>query len=146
MNSTPKLVVSPMLNKQWQKEGKSKLCIRVTLDGKRFEVSSNFYVDQKFWDSKLMCVKSTDANSSIINSFINKAKMELDKIYMRLIALDEGITLDQIKSKFLGVEIKKEITPKKITIIEAIVSPSSLYILIFPNNLSSNIIGMVQKK
>jgi site-specific recombinase XerD len=119
MKSTPKLVVSPMLNKQRQKEGKSKLFIRVTLDGKRFEVSSNFYVESKFWDSKTMLVKSSDSHASIVNSFINKAKMDLDKIFMRLVALGETISIEKIKSIYLGIEIKNE-KPKSKTILDAI--------------------------
>lgn len=119
MNSTPKFVVSPMLNKQRQKEGKSKLFIRVALNGKRFEASSNYYVKPSNWDSKLTRVKSNDNEAMIINSFIDKSKIDLNKIFMKLIALDEKITIEKIKSIFLGDDNKKQ-TTKKITLLGAI--------------------------
>ena len=86
MYSVPKIVVRPMLNKQRQKDGKLKLFIRVTLDSKRFEISSNFYVKLSSWDSRVLQVKNSELDASTINSFIHKTKMDTEKIHAKLIA------------------------------------------------------------
>ena len=120
MYSVPKIVVRPMLNKQRQKDGKLKLFIRVTLDSKRFEISSNFYVKLSSWDSRVLQVKNSELDASTINSFIHKTKMDIEKIYAKLIALEEAVTIDNIKSIYTGNGIKKEVVAKQKTILEAI--------------------------
>jgi hypothetical protein len=101
MKMTPKFQVSAMLNKQRQKEGKTQIYIRIYLDCKRSEISTQYFVYEKDWSKKTNKVIDTDPNHHLINSQIDTIKNQLTKQYLKLIALEEEITSVKLKNRFL---------------------------------------------
>ena len=106
-----------MLNKQRQKDGKLQIFIRIYLDGKRTEIYTKHYVALKDWENSTNRVKPTDPNSYLINTSIDEMKTRLNKHHVKMVVLEEEITLSKLKNLFLGkVEIEK---PNHKTIMEA---------------------------
>jgi hypothetical protein len=117
MMTTQKFHVNSMLNKQRQKDGKLQIFIRIYLDGKRTEIYTKHYVALKDWDSTNNSVKTTDPNSYLINTSIDEIKTKLNKQHVKLVVLEEEITLSKLKNHFLGKTDKE--TPTHKTIMEA---------------------------
>ena len=117
MMTTQNFHVNSMLNKQRQKDGKLQIFIRIYLDGKRTEIYTKHYVALKDWENSTNRVKPTDPNSYLINTSIDEMKTRLNKHHVKMVVLEEEITLSKLKNLFLGkVEIEK---PNHKTIMEA---------------------------
>ncbi len=119
MKTTVKLCVNSMLNKQRVKNGKYQLFVRITLDGKRSEISTRHYVSIKEWDDKLFKVKDSAQNSHLINIQLEEMKSKITKIYVKLQALEEEITIQKLRSLYIGKPIEESPKPKNKTICEA---------------------------
>jgi site-specific recombinase XerD len=83
---------------------------RVTIDGLRAEISLKKKVSPEKWDSKAGYVTGSNAEAKTINNYINQVKAEIFKLYTEMQMLDEFITAESLKLRFIGVkEIKKSI-------------------------------------
>lgn len=78
------------------------LYARVTIDGKRAEISLKKRVSEETWDGKACCVSGKGEEAKKINSYITQVKSELEKIYNQLQILDEHITAETIKFRYTG--------------------------------------------
>ena len=119
MQATQKFSVTSMLNKQREKEGKVQIFIRIYFNGKRTEITTQNFVKVNHWDDKLKKVKDIDPNSHLINIQLEEMKSKITKIYVKLQALEEEITVQKIRQLFLGKPIEESPKPKNKTICEA---------------------------
>jgi integrase len=78
------------------------LFARVTVDGKRAEISLKRKVTNDAWNSKTSTVKDTDDEAKRTNQYITHVKAQLLKLYEQMQVLDEDITAENIKLKFTG--------------------------------------------
>jgi hypothetical protein len=78
------------------------LYARVTIDGKRAEISLKKRVSKETWDGKACCVFGKSEEAKRINGYITQVKSELEKIYTQMEILDEHITAEAIKLRFTG--------------------------------------------
>jgi site-specific recombinase XerD len=83
------------------------LFARVTIDGKRVEISLKRKVDPVTWDAKASCVDSKSVEAKATNNYITQIKSELLKIYNQMQMFDEFITAEAIKSRFTGEKEEK---------------------------------------
>jgi len=119
MQATQKFSVTSMLNKQREKEGKVQIFIRIYFDGKRTEITTQNYVKISHWDEKAKRVKDLDPNSHLINVQLDEVKSKITKIYVKLQALEEEITVQKIRQLYQGKPLVEEAKPKHKTICEA---------------------------
>ena len=119
MQATQKFSVTSMLNKQREKEGKVQIFIRIYFDGKRTEITTQNYVKISHWDEKAKRVKDLDPNSHLINVQLDEVKSKITKIYVKLQALEEEITVQKIRQLYQGKPLVEESKPKHKTICEA---------------------------
>ncbi len=119
MQATQKFSVTSMLNKQREKEGKVQIFIRIYFDGKRTEITTQNFVKLNHWDDKFKKVKDIDPNSHLINIQLEEMKSKITKIYVKLQALEEEITVQKIRQLFQGKPIEESPKPKHKTICEA---------------------------
>jgi site-specific recombinase XerD len=119
MQATQKFSVTSMLNKQREKEGKVQIFIRIYFDGKRTEITTQNYVKISHWDEKAKRVKDLDPNSHLINVQLDEVKSKITKIYVKLQALEEEITVQKIRQLYQGKPFVEEPKPKHKTICEA---------------------------
>ncbi|WP_446788217.1 tyrosine-type recombinase/integrase [Macellibacteroides fermentans] len=89
------------------KSGKARIEFLIYFDGKQYRMPTGKSIEPKFWiqDSELVDRKSDDAAK--INSYLSKRKDEYDKYKKLKNALEEKMSLDDIKLILKGVAIEK---------------------------------------
>jgi site-specific recombinase XerD len=95
-------------NRGKNKEDKATLYARVTVNGKRAEISLGRKVNIEQWDESACKVNGTTAEAEQLNEFLDIAKAELHQIRLMLKATGEEPTPVAIKNKYLGVEEEKK--------------------------------------
>jgi len=61
---------------------------RITIDGKRAEISLKKKVQEEKWDSHSGCMKGTNEEARTVNNYINQVKSELFKLYTQMSMFD----------------------------------------------------------
>jgi len=95
----------------WLYKGKAKnnLCpiyARLTIDGKRTEISTKKWIDPVKWNKAGQCVKGNNDEAREINQYLSLLKGEIEKVYLR-IATDERIpSPDEIKCLLFADTVK----------------------------------------
>lgn len=84
------------------------LYLRLTVSGKRAEISLNEKVEIKLWDAKFQKVKGSSNKARSINHTIESAKAKINKLCDEAERAGEFITPTLIKNKFLGKDVKFE--------------------------------------
>lgn len=90
---------------------------RITVDGKRVEVSLKRNVSNELWDQKAQRLKGKGEVQMIINSYLDLVRGQIQSIYNQLLSTNEEITATKLKNRFLGKEEK--VVPTFKTIMEA---------------------------
>ena len=83
--------------------------VRVTVNGKRHEISLKRTVDLLYWDQREGCVKGNKELETLLNPCIDDVRHKLMDCYHQLQIQNKFITSAAIKSLFLGEE-KREST------------------------------------
>lgn len=84
------------------KQGKSPLMIRIFLNGEMLNVgSSGICIDKKLWDSSTSRMKGRSSEYLNLNAQLDNISSSLQTIFKKH-EFDEDLTLDKIKSIFLG--------------------------------------------
>lgn len=84
------------------KQGKSPLMIRIFRNGEMLNVgSSGICIDKKLWDSSTSRMKGRSSESLNLNAQLDNISSSLQTIFKKH-EFDEDLTLDKIKSIFLG--------------------------------------------
>lgn len=84
------------------------LFARITVDGKRAEISLKKKVNPEKWDPKLGCMKGNSEEAKTINTYISQVKSEIFKLYTQMQMFDEFITAEALKRKFSGEKEEKK--------------------------------------
>ena len=77
---------------------------RITVEGKRIELSTNRSVDFSKWLPKAGKMKGNLEEARSINSHLDMIKMKVIDAQMELIHRNTPITIDSLKSKLFGIE------------------------------------------
>ena len=83
-------------------DGKAPIYARITVNGKRAQISIQRKVLIKKWDSTTGKIKGTSAESRTINSYIDSIRHKLQKLQERFIDEGKTITALTIKNRYLG--------------------------------------------
>ncbi len=94
-------------------DNKSNIYVRITLNGKRVNLSLKQKIDIDSWYPKRQKVKGNSSNARRINSYLDDVKSELIQCYRDLKSERSVLTPQLIKSRYLG-EDKREHTLKDI--------------------------------
>ena len=81
---------------------------RITIDGKRAEMSIQRTVIADKWDHHAGHMKGRDEESQTLNSYIDMVKGSLQNHYNQLLSLGEIITAEAIKNKYYGISEKSK--------------------------------------
>lgn len=115
MKNSQKFNLLIWLNKQKEKNGLFPLYIRIYIDGVRKEIATKHFIKLIHWDDKKQRVKSIAPNSQLLNTVLDKDKLNLQHLFLESVSKGEKITPQMLKDKFLGIEN----LPKEKTILEA---------------------------
>lgn len=97
------------LNKaKMNKQGLIPIWIRITVDGKRAECSTQKQIHPKFWDAENNKVLEKYSEARSINDYLTLVKADILRHYNILLSTKEFVTAEDVKNSYKGVkEIKK---------------------------------------
>lgn len=101
------------LNKSKTKDSQAPIWVRITVDGKRKEVSVKRKLGVKLWNSKKGRANGTRPEAREINHYLDQVQNQLHAIYQEMKAANQLVTAEAIKNQFTGAE-KKEHTLVKL--------------------------------
>ncbi len=102
MKATQTFSILIWVNKAKMTDNEAPIFARVTVDGKRSEISLKKKIAPTKWDAKAGCVKGNNEDARTINNYITQVKSELFKLYTQLMVVDEFVTAEKIKLHFTG--------------------------------------------
>lgn len=85
----------------------SAIYFRITVNGKRKEISTGKTIKSKEWNSKAGKVNGNSANSKSLNIFLEGVRTKIFESYTLLFNNGKTITCENLKNKFLGVEERR---------------------------------------
>ena len=78
------------------------LWARITVDGKKINISLRRRIDTQLWSPQKQRIKGTGKNARDLNQYLNEVHSKLLQCYQELREKDRRITPQIIKSKFIG--------------------------------------------
>ncbi|MDX2191284.1 MAG: site-specific integrase [Bacteroidota bacterium] len=101
------------VNKSKINNGAVPIYARITVNGKRAELSLKRSIAPEKWNAKAEIAKGNSEESRILNSYIALVRGNIEKHYNQMVSSDEHITAETIKNRYTGLYEKKK------TILEA---------------------------
>lgn len=95
-------------------KGAVPIYLRVTVDGKRAEISASRECEPGLWNTKAGHMTGTKEDAKTLNTYLDKMKADVTASHTLLCVEGVEITAERVKSKYLGKEEKKH------TLLEAI--------------------------
>lgn len=106
MNTHQKLHLRIYPYKQRTKNGITPIYVRISIDGKRSELSTPHKINLKHWNAPKQRLKSGTPNEFLINSNLDAIETNLKKLFVLSLASNKHITPVELKNKYLGKDEK----------------------------------------
>ena len=84
------------------KKGPVNIYLRITIDGKRAEVSINRKVEMKMWNAAGNCMMGNSHEAFMLNRYLNKIRNDVFNHYERLVTEGEVISAARLRDAYLG--------------------------------------------
>ncbi|WP_235841668.1 phage integrase SAM-like domain and Arm DNA-binding domain-containing protein [Confluentibacter sediminis] len=84
------------------KDNLTGICARITVNGKKVNISLKLQVDIRSWDSKRQRAKGNSETSRALNSYLDQVHSQIIKLYQDLKFKGGLITAELIKAEYLG--------------------------------------------
>ena len=84
----------------------STIYLRITIKGRRSEISTKQTVLTSLWCSKSGKLKGNSQQAKAINSLLDNYKLKVFSSYNELIFANKEVTAETLKNKFLGIDEK----------------------------------------
>lgn len=88
------------------KSGKAPLFLRITVDGKRCELSIKRKIELQNWDSHKGKLKGSNPTAKQLNNFLEEIKSRLYKIQGKFVADGRPYSAEMVRNAFQGKDIK----------------------------------------
>ncbi|NOS92650.1 MAG: site-specific integrase [Cyclobacteriaceae bacterium] len=109
MNLNQKFKVNFWLNKRKiNSEGLVPIWARITIDGRRAEVSTMKRILQEQWDEENNCVIKSCSNFKDINKHLVLVEAEITKHYHAVAATQDYITPNEVKNSYKGIRPERK--------------------------------------
>ncbi len=86
------------------KKGVAPIMIRITIDGKRLNISTNIEIEEKYWDQNHQSIKGNSDLIDKYNQYLVYLKSKVWEAQNECLKNDTPITLDFIRNKIKGTE------------------------------------------
>lgn len=90
------------------KDGKAPIIIRMTIEGKRAELSLGQKAAVKSWNQEAGCVKGASQEATLINNAISMAKLKLRKHYEALKTDNDFVSVQMVRVAYQGKQEKSK--------------------------------------
>lgn len=107
MKTNQNLTILFWIYKSKIRNGKAPIYCRVTVNGKRAEISLKRSIEPEKWLAAAGMVKGKTEEARTINSFLDMTKSDIFKHYNHMISIGKFITADTLKNNYLGLEEKE---------------------------------------
>ena len=87
------------------RKGMVPIYARITLNGKRLEISLKQFIAENEWNQVKEIAKGSRPEIRQLNQYISDVRLKLIECYKRLQLQNKSITIEDVKSKFLGEDI-----------------------------------------
>lgn len=84
------------------KDDKAPIYLRVTVDGKRFEMATGKSVEEKMWNNSTNRVKGKSETARIVNNYLLKLEDEVNEYRLKIDNGETPIKVDDFRKKFQG--------------------------------------------
>lgn len=89
-------------------DGKAPIFVRLTVDGKRAEMSLGQKVHLKNWNQDIGYVRGTSIEARLINNAIDAATLKIRQLYDQLCVNEPYVTADMVKQAYRGKREKEK--------------------------------------
>ena len=89
------------------KLGKAPIYARVTINGRRAEISTGQKIDSERWNINTGSVKGNKEEARIINTALDNIRNKIKSIYYDLTERQSIVTADLVKDSFLGKTLEE---------------------------------------
>ena len=96
-------------------QGKAPICARVTVNGKRNEISVKRSVNANEWDERKGMAKGSRKETVELNMYLNQFKAKIINTYQQMVLSDDAIDGPAIRDKVLGTD---HLLPTLVSLIE----------------------------
>ena len=104
MKSKPTFRILFWLNSAKTKEGLAPIYARITVNGRRAEISLRRQCAPENWDDRAHRIKGRNPQTTLLNNYLDAKYAKLLQCYEDLLKEDGVITAQAIKSRFLGAD------------------------------------------
>ena len=77
--------------------------MRITVDGKRAELSTKRFINRDNWDSKANKAKGFKSEVKQLNQFLESLRTLMNDYHTEMVKMGEEVTAHSLKNKFLGI-------------------------------------------
>jgi integrase len=95
------------LRRQKGKNGRAPVYVRITVDGKRTDISLKKTIAVNQWSSAKGMGKGNSEQIKILNTYLEQIRSQIVESYQQLQLKRELITVETVKNKYLGIEEKE---------------------------------------
>ena len=85
-------------------KGESQIYLRVTVDGKRKEISLKKSIASKSWDKKKQRAKGNSEATRILNKYLRSVEVKIDQTEQELVSCGKIVTIEVLMNRYLGVD------------------------------------------
>src|SRR5688572_1182245 len=93
--------ILPIVKKRIGSKG-AMVMLRITVNGRRAEISIKRKVDPERWDPNVNRIRGTKQDAKEVNSLIDMLTLKLNKIYSKLVENEETVTARKVKDIYHG--------------------------------------------
>jgi len=95
-------------NSKQLKNGKAPLFLRITVNGRRWEISLGIGVDYSKWDSGKEKCRGFDRNSNLVNELIDSTRDKIYRIKIRIDQEDKPLTIENVRYYYFDRQREKK--------------------------------------
>jgi len=89
-------------------DGEAPIFLRITINGKRAEISIKRYIDPNKWDNKANKAKGNKPEIKKLNSYLDIVKNKIYDHHREMVDRNEFITAQNLKNRYLGISISNK--------------------------------------
>lgn len=93
-----------MKNSKTNSKGLAPIYFRVTVNGKRFEISTNRFIEKSKWSTEQRKVKGNSDEARSINEYLNLMNSNVYETQKNLILESKDITFETVRNRMLGID------------------------------------------
>lgn len=105
-----RVTVNLLLKKSKSNEGgKTPVYARITLNGRRAEISTRVFIDPTHWDNNRQLLSGKSEKIRVLNNRLDKFISDVNDHFNQLVALGEEFDIVDLRDKIIGIKTNKQV-------------------------------------